>query len=76
MVGKQLIKVINAAIKAGKTEARVPAEGSLFPPHSFPPYSPLPTPLGLVDATQPFLANQSPHLGAGRLHILCPVSAA
>lgn len=38
VVGKQLIKVINAAIKAGKTEARVLAEGSPFssPLHSPP----------------------------------------
>lgn len=39
MVGKQLIKVINAAIKAGKTEAKVLVEGS---PFSSPLCSPLP----------------------------------
>lgn len=79
MVGKQLIKVINAAIKAGKTEARVLAESSPLLPPPFspsPPLTPLPSPLGLVDATRPELANQSPHLGAGRLRTWGPVSAA
>lgn len=62
MAGKQLIKVINAAIKAGKTEARVLAAGAPFPspwvllPSLFSPLPPLPSPplpcpLGLVDAT-------------------------
>lgn len=62
MVGKQLIKVINAAIKAGKTEARVLAEGSPSPLmlSPLPPLPPLSSPQGLVDATWPDLANQSP----------------
>ena len=63
MAGKQLIKVINAAIKAGKTEARVLAEAPPSPPPSVhpsappaillhPPPPPPPSP-GLVDATRP-----------------------
>ena len=69
MAGKQLVKVINAAIKAGKTEARVLAEGSPFSsPSLFSPCPPLPSPPGLVDATQPDLANQSPPLGWEAAH--------
>lgn len=75
MAGKQLIKVINTAIKAGKTEARVLAEAPpspppLLPSPTRPPFSP-----GSVGATQPALATQSPHLGAGRLRPRGPTSA-
>lgn len=42
MAGKQLIKVINAAIKAGKTEARVLAEAPPSPPPSVHPSAPPP----------------------------------
>lgn len=91
VAGKQLIKVINAAIKARKTEARVLAAGSPFssPLHSphlsvLPSASPpLPSssipsglPLRLMQLRQSALANRSPHLGAGRLHTRGPISAA
>lgn len=63
VVGKQLIKVINAAIKAGKQRpgcrCRPPSTCCCFPPSSS-------TPSGLVDATQPDLGN----LGGG--HSLGP----
>lgn len=79
MVGKQLIKLINTAIKAGKTEARVLGEGfPLSSPCDLPssPSPPLSSPQGLVDAAQPDLANQSPPLGGWEAGPRRSVSAA
>lgn len=79
MVGKQLIKSINTAIKVGKTEARVLDEGSPLSSPSDLPFSPSPplsSPQALVDAAQPDLANQSPHPGSWEAGPQGSVSAA